>query len=224
MYILGINAYHADSSAALLKDGEVVCATEEERFERIKHWAGLPFKSMEFCLGEAGISIQEVNAICIGRDPKAKTKNKMKYLLKRPNSAWGMFAQRFKNRGDLNNIEEEIKSHFGHCPEIINVEHHRAHLASAFFSSPFKEAAVISIDGSGDFSTVMIGKGTGSKIEVLESQDFPVSVGILYSAFTQFLGFPYYGDEYKVMGLSPYGEPKYLEAMRKSSGQEKKIY
>ncbi len=214
MYILGINAYHADSSAALLKNGEVIYATEEERFERIKHWAGLPLKSMEFCLKAEGISIQDVNAICIGRDPNAKTKNKMAYLLKRPKSAVGMFAQRFKNRGDLGNIEDEITSYFGHCPEIINVEHHRAHLASAFFSSPFKESAIISIDGSGDFSTVMIGKGKGNKIEVLESQDFPVSVGIIYSAFTQFLGFPYYGDEYKVMGLSPYGEPKYIEAMR----------
>lgn len=214
MYILGINAYHADSSAALLKNGEVLYATEEERFERIKHWAGLPLKSIEFCLKAEGISIHDVNAICIGRDPKAKTKNKMTYMMKRPKSALGMFTQRFKNRGDLGNIEEEIKSCFGHCPEIINVEHHRAHLASAFFSSPFKEAAVISIDGSGDFSTIMIGKGIDSKIEVLESQDFPVSVGIIYSAFTQFLGFPYYGDEYKVMGLSPYGEPKYIEAIR----------
>jgi carbamoyltransferase len=214
MYILGINAYHADSSAALLKNGEVIYATEEERFERIKHWAGLPLKSMEFCLKAEGISILDVNAICIGRDPNAKTKNKMAYLLKSPKSAVRMFTQRFQNRGDLGNINDDIKSYFGHCPEIVNVEHHRAHLASAFFSSSFKESAIISIDGSGDFSTVMIGKGKDNKIEVLESQDFPVSVGIIYSAFTQFLGFPYYGDEYKVMGLSPYGEPKYMEAMR----------
>lgn len=215
MYTLGINAYHADSSAALLKNGEVIYATEEERFERIKHWAGLPLKSIDFCLKAEGIAIQDVKAICIGRDPKAKTKNKMLYMLKRPKSALGMFAQRYKNRGDLGNIEEAIKNHFGYCPEIINIEHHRAHLASAFFSSPFDEAALISIDGSGDFSTVMIGKGKGNRIEVIESQDFPVSVGLVYSAFTQFLGFPHYGDEYKVMGLSPYGEPNYLEAMRK---------
>lgn len=215
MYTLGINAYHADSSAALLKNGEVIYATEEERFERIKHWAGLPLKSIEFCLKSEGINIQDVSAICIGRDPKAKTKNKIAYMMKRPKSAIGMFTQRFKNRGDLGNIEDEIKSYFGHCPQIINVEHHRAHLASAFFSSPFEESALISIDGSGDFSTVMIGKGKGNKIEVIESQDFPVSVGLIYSAFTQFLGFPYYGDEYKVMGLSPYGEPKYMEEMKK---------
>jgi carbamoyltransferase len=214
VYTIGINAYHADSSAALLKNGSVLYATEEERFERIKHWAGLPLKSIEFCLKAEGITIQDVSAICIGRDPKAKIKNKIGYMLKRPKSAFGMLNQRFKNRGDLGNIELEIQKHFGYCPPIVNVEHHRAHLASAFFSSPFDEAAVISIDGSGDFSTVMIGRGNGNKIDILASQDFPVSVGLVYSAFTQFLGFPYYGDEYKVMGLSPYGEPKYLEEMR----------
>ena len=214
-YLLGINAFHADSSAALLKNGKVIFATEEERFERVKHWAGLPLKSIEFCLQAEGINIQDVEAICIGRDPKAKIRNKISYMLKRPKSALGMFQHRFSNRNDLGNIENEIKMFFGHCPPIKFIEHHRAHLASAFFSSPFYESAVVSIDGSGDFSTVMIGKGHGNKIEVLESQDFPVSVGLFYTAFTQFLGFPYYGDEYKVMGLSPYGEPRYLNELRK---------
>lgn len=215
MYLIGINSFHADSSAALLKNGEVIFATEEERFERIKHWAGLPLKSIQFCLQAEGLNIQEVEAICIGRDPKAKILNKIKYMLKRPNSALSMFKQRFANRNDLGNIEKEIKSYFGYCPPIRLIEHHRAHLASAFFSSPFKESAILSIDGSGDFSTLMIGKGVGNQIEVLGSQDFPVSIGLLYTAFTQFLGFPYYGDEYKVMGLSPYGSPTYLEEMRK---------
>ncbi|NIK91351.1 carbamoyltransferase [Mangrovimonas sp. CR14] len=214
MYILGINAFHADSSAALLKDGEVIYATEEERFERIKHWAGLPLKSIEFCLESEGITLEDVSAICIGRDPKAKLKNKIKYGLTNKNVAFGLFKQRFSNRNDLKSIKDVIKDFFGYCPEIKFIEHHRAHLASAFFSSPFEEAAVVSIDGSGDFSTVMIGKAKGSEIEVIESQDFPISIGIFYSAFTQFLGFPYYGDEYKVMGLSPYGNPTYLEAMR----------
>lgn len=215
MYLIGVNAFHADSSAALLKKGEVIFATEEERFERIKHWAGLPLQSIEFCLKAEDISINQVKAICIGRDPKAKFGNKLAYLLKRPKSALGMFHQRFSNRNDLGNIQEEIKKHFGYCPPIRYIEHHRAHLASAFFSSPFEEAAVVSIDGSGDFSTVMIGKGIGNQIEVLESQDFPISIGLFYTAFTQFLGFPYYGDEYKVMGLSPYGKPTYLDEMRK---------
>ncbi|WP_296705901.1 carbamoyltransferase C-terminal domain-containing protein [Algoriphagus sp.] len=214
MYVIGINAFHADSSAALLKNGEVIFATEEERFERIKHWAGLPLRSIKFCLESEGISMNQVDSICIGRDPKAKLPNKIWYLIRRPISAFGMFRQRFSNKNDLGNLEQEIRSYFGNCPPIRYIEHHRAHLASAFFSSPFDEAAILSIDGSGDFSTLMIGKGKGNQIEVLESQDFPVSIGLVYSAFTQFLGFPHYGDEYKVMGLSPYGSPVYLEQLR----------
>ena len=213
MYILGINAYHADSSAALLIDGEVVCATEEERFTRQKHWAGLPIKSIEFCLKSQDLKMSDISSICIGRDPNAKFFNKLKYMAKNIKPAISMLKQRFANRSDLNSFGDNIKNHFGFCPKIEFIEHHRAHLASAFFSSPFDEATLISIDGSGDFSTVMIGKGVGNKIEIIESQDFPISIGLFYSAFTQFLGFPYYGDEYKVMGLSPYGSPDYLKEM-----------
>ena len=213
-YTLGINAYHADSSAALLIDGEVVSATEEERFTRQKHWAGLPIKSIEFCLNSQGLKMSDISSICVGRDPKAKIFNKIKYMAKNIKPSISMLKQRFANRSDLNSLEDNIKNHFGCCPKIEFIEHHRAHLASAFFSSPFKEATLISIDGSGDFSTIMIGKGVGNKIEVIESQDFPISIGLFYTAFTQFLGFPYYGDEYKVMGLSPYGSPDYLKEMR----------
>ena len=213
-YTLGINAYHADSSAALLIDGEVVCATEEERFTRQKHWAGLPIKSIEFCLSSQDLKMSDISSICIGRDPKAKIFNKIKYMAKNIKPSISMLKQRFANRSDLNSLEDNITKHFGCCPKIEFIEHHRAHLASAFFSSPFEEATLISIDGSGDFSTIMIGKGVGNKIEVIESQDFPISIGLFYTAFTQFLGFPYYGDEYKVMGLSPYGSPDYLKEMR----------
>ena len=213
-YILGINAYHADSSAALLINGEVVSATEEERFTRQKHWAGLPIKSIEFCLNSHDLKMSDISSICIGRDPKAKIFNKIKYMAKNIKPSISMLKQRFSNRSDLNSLKDNIKKHFGFCPAIDFIEHHRAHLASAFFSSPFEEATLISIDGSGDFSTIMIGKGIGNKIEVIESQDFPVSIGLFYTAFTQFLGFPYYGDEYKVMGLSPYGSPDYLKEMR----------
>ncbi len=214
-YILGINAFHADSSAALLKNGHVVHATEEERFTRVKHWAGLPLQAMAYCLETEGISLKDVNAICIGRDPGAKKKEKLKYVLTRPIAAAGMLWQRLSNRRDLVDLEGAIRNHFGHCPPIQYIEHHRAHLASAFFSSPFEESAILSIDGSGDFSTVMIGRGHGNQIEVLASQDFPVSIGLFYTAFTQFLGFPYYGDEYKVMGLSPYGQPIHLAELEK---------
>lgn len=214
MIILGINAYHADSSASLLIDGKIVCATEEERFTRIKHWAGVPIQSIKFCLEFAKISIDQVDSICIGRNPKSKIGNKILYSIKNFTSAKEMLVQRLSNRTDLNDLDQIIENHFGFCPKIHYVEHHRAHLASAFFSSPFDKSTIVSIDGSGDFSTIMIAKGENSKIEVLASQDFPVSLGILYSAFTQFLGFPYYGDEYKVMGLSPYGKPTYLKELR----------
>lgn len=213
-YIIGLNCYHADSSAALLKNGEVIAATEEERFTRVKHWAGLPLKSIEFCLMHENISIEDIDCIAIGRDTKAKYLKKLGYLSKHPASTVGLIKQRILNKKEVQNVHSEIKAHFGYCPPISNIEHHRAHLASAFYSSPYNESAIISIDGSGDFSTLMIGSGTKEKIRVLSSVDFPVSIGLFYSAFTQFLGFPYYGDEYKVMGLSPYGEPKYLDKIK----------
>lgn len=219
MYILGINAYHADSSAAILVDGKLLAATEEERFTRVKHWAGFPAKAIQFCLDEAGISLDQVDHIAIGRDPKAKFNKKLLYLLKNPSGGFDMVKKRFQNTKDVSSLEHEFEKMSGIPadkikPKIHNIEHHRSHLASAFFASPFEEAALLSIDGSGDFTTTMIGVGKGNKIEVLDSVDFPVSVGSFYTAFTQFLGFPYYGDEYKVMGLAPYGEPKYVDKLR----------
>jgi carbamoyltransferase len=219
MYILGINAYHADSSAAILKDGELIAATEEERFTRIKHWAGFPAEAIKFCLRDAGITLSQVDHIAIGRDPGAKLNKKLLYLMKNPSGGFEMVKRRFLNAKQVSSLENEFSRISGLAPEQIkpkihNVEHHRSHLASAFFASPFDEAALLSIDGSGDFTTTMIGIGKGNKIEVIDSVDFPMSVGSFYTSFTQFLGFPYYGDEYKVMGLAPYGEPKYVDKLR----------
>ncbi len=219
MYILGINAYHADSSAAIIVDGKLLAATEEERFTRVKHWAGFPVKAIEFCLREAGITLEQVDHIAIGRDPKAKFNKKMMYLLKNPGGGFEMVKRRFDNSKKVASLETEFAKMSGLPesvikPKIHNIEHHRSHLASAFFVSPFEEAALLSIDGSGDFTTTMIGIGRGNKIEVLDSVDFPMSVGSFYTSFTQFLGFPYYGDEYKVMGLAPYGEAKYVDKLR----------
>ncbi len=214
MYVLGINAYHADSSAAIFKDGIMVAATEEERFTRVKHWAGFPAEAVKFCLIEAGISLQELDYVAIGRDPKAKRMQKIKYLAKYPGSSLKAIGERIKNANKVSSMEDELHkidptvSKANLSKKIIQVEHHRSHLASAFFASPFEESALLSIDGSGDFSTTMIGIGRGNKIEILDSVDFPHSVGIFYTAITQLLGFPHYGDEYKVMGLAPYGEPK----------------
>lgn len=219
MYILGINAYHADSSAAIFKDGVMIAATEEERFTRIKHWAGFPVLAIQFCLREAGISLSEVDYITIGRDPRAKFMNKLNYLRKNPSLVFGAL-KRFRNSREVSSLEDEFKKIDGTVPyaalgsKIKNVEHHRSHLASAFFASPFEESAILSIDGSGDFTTTMIAIGKGNKIEVLDSVDFPVSCGLFYTAFTQFLGFPHYGDEYKVMGLAPYGKPLHTEKVK----------
>ncbi len=220
MIILGLNAYHADSSAAIFKDGVMIAATEEERIRRIKHWAGFPSQAIDFCLKEAGVALNEVDHICIGRDPKAKIWNKAKYVLKGLTKKNTLIFDRLKNTEKVKSLELEFAEHFGIEPstikkKIVHVEHHRAHLASAFFASPFEEAAILSIDGSGDFTTTMLAVGRGNQIEVLDSIDFPVSAGLFYTAFTQYLGFPHYGDEYKVMGLAPYGEPKYVAQIRK---------
>ncbi|HEX6181583.1 MAG TPA: carbamoyltransferase C-terminal domain-containing protein [Chitinophagaceae bacterium] len=220
MYILGINAYHADSSAAIFKDGKMIAATEEERFRRVKHWAGFPSMAVEFCLREAGITMKDLDHIAIGRDPKAKLDKKLLFLLKNPGGGWNAVLDRVKNARKVSSIEEELAkvdasvSKQDIKKKIHQVEHHRSHLASAFFASPFEEAALLSIDGSGDFTTTMIGIGRGNKIEVIDSVDFPHSAGIFYTAFTQLLGFPHYGDEYKVMGLAPYGKPQYVDKLR----------
>ena len=220
MYILGINAYHADSSAAIFKDGIMIAATEEERFRRIKHWAGFPSMAIQFCLREAGITLKEVDHICIGRDPMAKLQKKIMFLLKNPGGGWNAVLDRVKNARKVASLEDEfaaldISIYKNDIKKKIHqVEHHRSHLGSAFFASPFEEAALLSIDGSGDFSTTMTGVGRGNQIEILDSIDFPHSIGLFYTAFTQLLGFPHYGDEYKVMGLAPYGEPRYTEQLK----------
>ncbi|NTS43797.1 carbamoyltransferase [Flavisolibacter sp. BT320] len=218
MVILGINAYHADASAAIFVNGRLVAASEEERFRRVKHWAGFPATAIAFCLKEAGVSFEQVDYFAIGRDPKAKFLKKLLFLAANPIGSTAAVKQRFANAKKVASIEEDLAAISGlaarsFTARIRNVEHHRSHMASAFFASPFEEAALLSIDGSGDFTTTMIGVGRGAKMEVLDSIDFPHSLGIFYSAFTQLLGFPHYGDEYKVMGMAPYGKPKYTREL-----------
>jgi carbamoyltransferase len=220
MYILGLNAYHADSSAAIFKDGKMIAATEEERFRRVKHWAGFPSMAIEFCLREAGITLGQVDHIAIGRDPGAKFLKKLLFLARNPGGGWRAAMDRLNNAKKVSSLEAEFTAIDSKVDpqtlkkKIHQVEHHRSHLASAFFASPFDEAALLSIDGSGDFTTTMIATGKGNKITVLDSVDFPHSVGLFYTAFTQLLGFPHYGDEYKVMGLAPYGKPEYVDKLR----------
>ena len=219
MTIIGINAYHADSSAAIFVNGELIAAIEEERFRRVKHWAGFPQMAIEFCIKEAGISFEEVDYFAIGRDPKAKFFKKLLYLARNPSGSFSAIKNRLHNSRKVSSLEKELATISGLPPHIFKpkikqVEHHRSHIASAFFASPFEEAACLSIDGSGDFTTTMTAVGKGNEITVLDSVDFPHSIGIFYTAFTQLLGFPHYGDEYKVMGMAPYGKAKYVDKLK----------
>jgi carbamoyltransferase len=218
MIILGLNAYHGDSSACLVNDGQLIAAVEEERFRRIKHWAGFPSEAIRYCLTEAGITIDQVDHIAINRNPTANLLKKALFAFsKRPSLA--AIKDRLSNAGKVNDLKlvlgetllvksEDIRA------EIHNIEHHRAHLASSFFVSPFDSAAVVSVDGFGDFVSTMWGQGQGNTISVKDQVSFPHSLGLLYLAVTQYLGFPHYGDEYKVMGLAPYGKPTEMERMR----------
>jgi carbamoyltransferase len=212
--ILGLNAFHGDSSAALLCGGELVMAIEEERFNRIKHWAGLPVSAATACLASG--RADSVAHLAISRDPRANFMSKIARIAAKP-SLLSQAVNRGVNSARLARTRQDLQKagvtgldratfHF--------VEHHRAHLASAFFASPFEEAAVVSIDGFGDFSSIMWGVGKGNAIKVLGSVKFPHSLGLFYTAFTQFLGFPKYGDEYKMMGLSAYGEPRFRDKVR----------
>ncbi len=218
MYLLGINAYHGDSSACIYKDNELIAASEEERFRRIKHWAGLPTEAMAFCLREAGISLEEVDYITVSRNPLAKIEKKIFHTLKNMVSVKAVL-NRGANSLKINNIKKDIAESLGYDPEKIKasikfIEHHRSHMASAFHISPFEEAAILSIDGMGDFTSTMRGTGKDLKIKVIDSVSYPHSLGILYTTFTQYLGFPHYGDEYKVMGLSPYGQPSLVDKIK----------
>jgi carbamoyltransferase len=225
MYILGLNAYHWDSSACILKDGELIAASEEERFNRVKHWSGLPVESIRFCLGEIGIDIREVDYIATGHDPKAKLTQKIIYGITNRLSA-DVIKRRLKRSKDVTDVLSEIARSFGYTKSdlrarFFGIEHHRSHLASAFFASPFETAALLSLDAFGDFTSTMRGVGEKNKIKILDSVSYPHSLGMFYTALTQFLGFEDVGDEYKVMGLAPYGNPQYVSELKKMIHLEK---
>jgi len=264
MYILGINAYHGDAAAALIKDGRIVAAAEEERFNRIKHCAGFPSLAIKYCLSAAGIGIEAVEHVGISRDPSAHLHKKILRAGQRAAAQFAnrprqsaerlaltaaaassveleipnrppvvaepngngrgskilqQIADRLRNAARVRDLKEELAKELGIpktkiSAQFHNVEHHRAHLASAFFVSPFDRAALLSLDGFGDFISTMWGVGEGNAIKVLGQIEYPHSLGIVYTATTQFLGFPHYGDEGKVMGLAPYGTPRFIEVLR----------
>jgi carbamoyltransferase len=284
MFILGINAYHGDAAAAIIKDGKLLAAVEEERFNRVKHCAGFPAESVRYCLETAGIGIEEVEHVGVSRDPSAHLHKKILFAASRAakqigggrreaggrrqeaggrrqgaegrgrtagaadvvelqgagigkegngsdeqgnggngqKRGLGIFAQvkdRLNNAAKVRDLKDDLVRALGASKgslraQFHNIEHHRAHLASSFYVSPFERAALLSIDGFGDFVSTMWAVGEGNSIKVLDQVEYPHSTGIVYTATTQFLGFPHYGDEGKVMGLAPYGKPRYIEAFR----------
>lgn len=274
MIILGINAYHGDAAAAIIRDGVLVAAVEEERFNRIKHCAGFPAESVRYCLRAAGIAIEDVAHVGVSRDPSAHLHKKILFAAGRAakqvaggrrqeaggeaaggrgrrqeavntigigelgergtgkgeeengsngqKRGLGIFAQvkdRLNNAAKVRDLKDDLAKALGVSPKSLraqfhNIEHHHAHLASSFYVSPFDRAALLSIDGFGDFVSTMWAVGEGNSIKVLDQVEYPHSTGIVYTATTQFLGFPHYGDEGKVMGLAPYGKPRYIEEFR----------
>jgi carbamoyltransferase len=218
MLIVGINAFHGDSSACILRDGILIASAEEERFSRKKHAAGFPSYALRWCLQEAQSVLGDIDHIAINRNPRANIKRKIWYALSHPFATLAK-RDRMTNAARIGRLYDQITEALGVSADALearlhHVEHHQAHLASSFFVSPFDSAAVVSVDGFGDFVSAMWGVGEGSTIDTLGQVGFPHSLGLFYLAVTQFLGFPNYGDEYKVMGLAPYGEPRYLPQMR----------
>ena len=217
-YILGINAYHADASAVLLKDGEIVAAVEEERFSRVKHAAGFPALAIRYCLQRAGIRIQDVAHVGISQIPNAHLINDSTFVLHNRLMFSHQGLDRLRSVERIRNVKT-VLADLLRVPEsdmnmtFHNLEHHVAHMASAFLVSPFQRAAVLSIDGFGDYCSTMLGFGSGSQIDQLGSVLYPHSLGLFYTAVSQYLGFEKYGDEGKVMGLAPYGEPRYIDRM-----------
>jgi len=207
IYLIGINAFHGDSAACLLEDGKVLFAAEEERYRRIKHWAGFPSESIRACLSFGGIKLSDVEHIAINRDSSANFGRKLSYsIVTRPDI--GLLIDRWRNRKKWTSIPDEIRTSFPDdefTGQIHSIEHHLAHMASAYYLSGMDDAVTVSVDGFGDFTSAAWSEGTSGRLNVIGKVFFPHSLGIFYQALTQHLGFPNYGDEYKVMGLASYG-------------------
>jgi carbamoyltransferase len=215
MNILGINAYHGNASAAIVCDGKLVAAVEEERFNRVKYAAGFPAAAIRYCLREASLTLADVNHVAVPRNPYARLGTKLFYALRMPSFA----RERAKVLTKFTAIPEALTRAFDFDPAKLTakfhrIEHHQAHLASSFFVSSFERAALLSADGLGDFASTMWGTGTGNRMNIEGAIAFPHSLGLFYSAVTQYLGFLKFGDEYKVMGLAAYGQPEQLAAFR----------
>jgi carbamoyltransferase len=214
VYLLGISAYYHDSAACLLKDGEIVCAAQEERFSRKKHDPGFPARAARACLDAAGIPVERVDAVGFYDKPILKFDRLLETHLARAPLGMPAFLMAMPQwlKGKVR-VREAVRKALGYSGPVLFSEHHLSHAASAFYPSPFNEAAILTVDGVGEWATTTIGAGRGSEIQLLSEQRFPHSLGLLYSAFTSYTGFKVNSGEYKLMGLAPYGEPRYVETI-----------
>jgi carbamoyltransferase len=217
--ILGINAYHGDASAALVIDGQLVAAVEEERFNRIKHWAGFPAESIRWCLETGGVKAADLDHVAVSFDPRANMGRRLAFVIKSRPSLRAII-DRVKRQGKTLGLKDQFAQAVGLSGDQVKakfhrIEHHQTHVAAGFLISPHEEAAVLSVDGMGDFTSTLTAHAKGTSWQEFDRVFFPHSVGFLYNVITMYLGFPYYGDEYKVMGLAPYGEPEFVEFFRR---------
>jgi len=226
MLILGLNTFHADASAALVQDGEVVFAIAEERLNRIKHYAGFPVLAIKACLEHVGAKIADVDHVAIGHDPAANRLQKFRYALAHP-AGLGNFLRIRQRKEILRDVKSLIATPLDTDSATLrfephHVEHHVAHIASAYYCSPWDKAAGFSYDGSGDFVSSMMARCQGNEIKVLDRVFLPDSLGSFYTMICEFIGYGQYGDEGKVMGLAPYGTAAYCDKVRQIIGSNGK--
>jgi carbamoyltransferase len=223
MYILGISAFYHDSAACLLKDGEIVAAAQEERFTRKKHDAGFPHHAIQYCLEEAGISANQIDNIVFYEKPFVKFERLLETYLAFAPRGFTSFAKAmpvwikdklFQKAALIKELKSTLDENIEWRERLLFSEHHLSHAASAYYPSPFESAAVLTLDGVGEWTTTSLAIGKGSDLKVMKEMHFPHSLGLLYSAFTHYTGFKVNSGEYKVMGLAPYGEPVYADLIR----------
>jgi carbamoyltransferase len=217
MFVLGLSFYYHDSSAALIRDGVVVAAAEEERFSRIKHDSGFPRLAIDFCLKRAGISIQDVDLVVFYEKPAIKFERILKTAFSTFPRSWAVFRESMhtwltKKLWVKDLLKKQLKLP---AERIVFADHHMSHAAASYYTSPFDHSAILTVDGAGEWTTGTLGVGKGNRIKIVKEMRFPHSVGLLYSAFTAYCGFEVNEGEYKLMGMAPYGEPKYVDRIKK---------
>ncbi len=223
MYVLGISAFYHDSAACLLKDGEIIAAAQEERFTRKKHDAGFPHYAIEYCLKEAGISANQIDNVVFYEKPFVKFERLLETYLAFAPKGFTSFAKAmpvwikdklFQKSALIKELKSTLNEDVDWCERLLFSEHHLSHAASAYYPSPFERSAVLTLDGVGEWTTTSLAIGNGRDLKVVKEIHFPHSLGLLYSAFTYYTGFKVNSGEYKVMGLAPYGEPRYADLIR----------